>query len=353
MTINSYEKMGASYTKSDIKDAIQSQSTGIFPGAFCKIIEDIHCDTNYCSVIHADGAGTKSIIAYIHASETGDNSAFKGIAQDSAVMNLDDLLCIGATNNFILSNTIGRNAHLIKKNAIEALIEGYQEFSGLLLGLGTRLTMAGGETADIGDIVRTIVVDSTIYTRLKRDRVINASNIRPGNIIIGLASFGKAKYETSVNSGIGSNGFTMARHLLLSKYYKDRYPETFSPTIDNRYAYKGNFVLEDELPGSDGMTISQALLSPTRTYLPPVQAILKEHFDDVKGIIHCSGGGVTKSINFGTGLHYIKDNLFEAPSIFKAMLSSGELSMREAFQVFNMGQRMELYINAKYLDLGK
>ena len=350
MTANSYEKMGASSTKSDVKDAIKGQSTGVFTGTFCKIIEDINCDSNYCSAIHADGTGTKSVLAYIHASETGDNSVFKGIAQDSAVMNLDDLLCIGATNNFVLSNTIGRNAHLIQKEVIEMLINGYQEFTGVLSGLGIEVTMAGGETADIGDIVRTIVVDSTIYTRLERDRVINASNIRPGNIIIGLASFGKASYETAVNSGIGSNGFTRARHLLLSNYYKDRYPETFSPTIDSCYIYQGNFMLEDELPDSGGMTIGQALLSPTRTYLPPVKAILGKYFDDIAGIIHCSGGGATKSINFGAGLHYVKNNLFETPAIFRAILDSGELSMREAFQVFNMGQRMELYVNENSVD---
>lgn len=346
-TQDGYEKVGASATKEDVKDAIKSQSAGLYPGAFCKVVEDVAGDPDYCSVIHADGAGTKSTIAYIHYKEYGDASVFRGIAQDSAIMNLDDMACVGATNDFVFSNTIGRNAHRVNKEILTNIIEGYQDVVDNLKEHGCRIIMAGGETADVGDLVETVIVDSTVFVRLPRKDVIDASNIKPGNVIVGLASFGKAVYEKSYNSGIGSNGFSRARHLLLKHEYAEKYPETFSATIPDELVFQGKYALDDLLPNGNGMTVGEALLSPTRTYLPVVDEVLKRHRRDISGIIHCSGGGLTKSLHFGRGLHYVKSDLFEAPPIFQALLDTGNISLQEACKVFNMGIRYEIYTTAK------
>lgn len=350
MTDDGYKQVGASASKEEVKEAIKKQDAGLYPGAFCKIVTDITGDQNFCSIIHADGAGTKSTIAYIQYKETGDPSVFRGSAQDSTIMNLDDLACVGATTGFVLSNTIGRNAHRIGKDILINIIEGYQDVVDMLAKHNVSVVMAGGETADVGDLVGTVIIDSTVFARLERSKVINAANIKPGNVIIGLASFGKANYETGYNSGIGSNGYTRARHLLLKHEYAEKYPETYSATIPENLVYQGKYALSDRLPGASGMTIGEALLSPTRTYLPPVSRILDKHFGDISGIVHCSGGGLTKSTHFGTGLHYIKNDLFEAPDIFEAMLDTGNLTLKEACKVFNMGQRYEIYASPEAAD---
>lgn len=345
-----YEKVGASATKEEVKDAIINQSAGLYPGAFCKIVEDVIGDKDYCSIIHADGAGTKSTIAYIHYREHNDPVVFKGIAQDSAVMNLDDMACTGVTSGFIFSNTIGRNAHRVGKDILTNIIEGYQEFASMLGRYGVVMTLAGGETADVGDLVGTVIVDSTVFVRIARNDVIDAEKIKPGNVIIGLASFGQSIYETSQNSGIGSNGYSRARHLLLKNDYAKRFPETYSVTIPSDLVYAGKYLLEDPLPGAENMTIGQALLSPTRTYLPVLSEIFKKYRPDITGCIHCTGGGLIKSMNFGHNLHYVKNNLFDAPPIFQVMLETGKISLKEACKVFNMGQRYEIYTSPESVD---
>lgn len=350
MSEDGYKKVGASASKEEVKEAIKGQDAGLYPGAFCKIVNDITGDDSYCSVIHADGAGTKSTIAYIHYQENKDPTIFKGISQDSAVMNLDDLACVGAVTGFVFSNTIGRNAHLVGKDILTSLVEGYQETADMLGKHDISVAMAGGETADVGDVVRTVIVDSTVFARLRRDRVVDASNIKPGDVIIGLSSFGQATYETAYNSGIGSNGYSRARHLLLRNEYAKTYPETFSPTIPEDLVYQGKYSLSDKLPGGSGMTVGEALLSPTRTYLPPIKKVLEKHLKDIGGIIHCSGGGLTKSMHFGKGLHYVKNDLFDAPPIFEAMLDTGNISLIEACRVFNMGQRYEVYASPKVAE---
>ncbi|UAT42896.1 phosphoribosylformylglycinamidine cyclo-ligase [Anaplasmataceae bacterium AB001_6] len=347
-----YKKIGVSPTKTDVKFAIKNQDKGLFPGAFCKIVDDIIYNNKeeYCSIMHSDGAGTKSALAYLYFRETDDLSVFRGIAQDSAVMNIDDIICVGAVDQFFLSNTIGRNAHIIDKNILSEVIEGYEDFSNKLKKENINLIITGGETADLGDLVRTITVDSTVFTRMKKKDVIDASNIKSGNVIIALSSSGKSIFEDQENSGIGSNGLTRARHILLNKTYADKYPETFSPTIDAKYAYQGSFTIDDKLPGANNMTIGEALLSPTRTYAPLIKKILSIYKEKIYSIIHCSGGGLTKSINFGKGLHYIKDNPITIPPIFETILETGKISIHEAFQVFNMGQRMEIYIDENTIE---
>lgn len=348
MPAKAYTDRGVSPTKDDVKRAVAGQSRGIFPGAFCKILPDVAGDPDWCTVVHADGAGTKSSLAYMMYRETGDPTCFAGIAQDSLAMNTDDLACVGAVDGFLLSNTIGRNAHRIDADCIAAVIRGYDDAIARMERLGIRITMTGGETADVGDLVRTAIVDSTIVVRLPRTGVVDASGIRPGNLIIGLASFGQATYEDRVNSGIGSNGLTAARHLLLSSVYRDRYPESFSETIDPAKAYVGSFKLDDALPGGDvsrgaGMTAGEALLSPTRTYLPVVRDILAACRPGISGLIHCTGGGLVKSRDFGSGLRYVKDRLFEAPAVFQAIRASGAVDPSEMYQIFNMGHRLEVY----------
>ena len=338
----SYLSRGVSPTKDDVKKAVANQDKGVFPGAFCKLIEDLGGDPEYCTAIHADGAGTKSSVAYIAYRETGDLKWFKGIAQDSLVMNTDDLACVGAIEKLSLSNTIGRNAHRVDGKCIAAVIEGYNDIVGKLQDMGFDLSMCGGETADVGDLVRTLIVDSTIVTRVARKNVINAANIKPGHVIVGLASFGQATYEESYNSGVSSNGLTAARHMLLCKDYLKEYPESVSETIPEDKVYCGKFRLSDKLPNSD-QTVAEAILSPTRTYLPVIRDVLSQYRDSISGIIHCTGGGQAKCRDFGKNIRIIKDNLFPFPPIFQAIYESGEIPMKEMYQVFNCGHRIEFY----------
>lgn len=343
MSAESYLSRGVSPTKDDVKKAVSTQSRGLFPGSFCKIIPDLAGDENYCTAVHADGAGTKSSVAYIMYKETGDLSWYKGIAQDSLVMNTDDLLCIGADTDFYLSNTIGRNAHRVDGKAIAAIIEGYNEMINKLHDLGVEVIMTGGETADVGDLVKTVIADSTAVIRMKRSDVIHAANIKPGDVIVGLASFGQSTYETKENSGIGSNGLTAARHMLLHKSYLLKYPESVSETIPEEKIYCGKFLVTDPLPGSSLMA-GEAILSPTRTYLPVVRKLFSMiDRSEIHGMIHCTGGGQVKCRDFGNHLCYIKDNLFEQPAIFKAIFESGEVPRKEMYQIFNMGHRLEFY----------
>ena len=351
MSAESYLSRGVSPTKDDVKAAVKNQSKGVFPGAFCKLIEDIAGDPEYCTALHADGAGTKSSVAYLMFKETGNYDWFKGLAQDSLVMNTDDLACVGALNNLSLSNTIGRNAHLVDGKAIAKVIEGYDEMIAKLTDLGIDIKMCGGETADVGDLVRTLIVDSTIVAREKRDNIINAANIKPGDIIVGLASFGQATYESSYNSGMSSNGLTAARHMLLSKYYFENYKESFSDTIGEDKAYCGKFRLTDKLPGSE-QTVGEAILSPTRTFMPVIKAVLEKYRSGIDGIIHCTGGGQAKCRDFGNNVRYVKDNLFELPPLFKAIYESGEIPMKEMFQVFNCGHRIEFYCDSEETAAG-
>lgn len=337
-----YSSRGVSATKDEVHSAISKQDKGVFPGAFCKLIEDPCGDKDYCAAMHADGAGTKSSLAYIKYRETGDYSAFYDIAQDSVVMNLDDLLCIGATKGFVLSNTIGRNAHRVDGKAIRAVIDGYTEFTAMLGQYGVDITMSGGETADVGDLVQTIIADSTFFVRIKKSDVIDCDNIKPGDVIVGLASFGQSVYEKRYNAGMGSNGLTAARHLLLSHEYAAKYPETYSDTIDISKVYCGKYKVGDILPGTD-VPVVDAILSPTRTYAPVLSKILSEKRSAVHGMIHCTGGGQAKCKNFGRQIHYIKDDLFPMPPLFAAIRENSDISDREMYQDFNMGHRMEIY----------
>ena len=346
MSAESYLSRGVSPTKDEVKAAVKNQSKGVAPGAFAKVIEDIAGDPDYCTAIHADGAGTKSSVAYLMYKETGSYDWFYGLAQDSLVMNTDDLACVGITSGLSLSNTIGRNAHLIDGKAIAKVIEGYDAMIAKLSDLGVDITMCGGETADVGDLVRTLIVDSTLVARAKRSDIINAANIKAGDIIVGLASFGKATYEDKENSGISSNGLTAARHMLLSHYYAENYHESFSDTIPEDKAYCGKFRLTDNLPGSD-MTVGEAILSPTRTFLPVIAKVLENYRSNIDGIIHCTGGGQGKCKDFGKGIRYVKDNLFEMPPIFKAIYDSGDVPMKEMFQIFNCGHRIEFYCDSE------
>jgi len=339
---DAYLSRGVSSTKDDVHRAIKNTDKGEFGGAFCKLIADPFGSSDYCAAMHADGAGTKSSLAYIKYNETGDFSVYADIAQDSIVMNLDDLLCVGATDNFVMSNTIGRNAHRVDGNAIKAVIDGYLDFLTRMRAYGINVVMSGGETADVGDIVSTLIVDSTLFVRIKREDVIDCDNIKDGDAIIGFASFGKSVYEKKYNSGIGSNGLTAARHLLLSKYYAEKYPETYSNTIDISKVYCGKYKLDDILPGSD-MSVGDAILSPTRTYAPVVKEVLSAFRNDIHGIIHCTGGGQVKCRNFGNGIHYVKNSLFDTPPLFKAISENSDIGMKEMYQVFNMGHRLEMY----------
>ncbi|MGC4086848.1 MAG: AIR synthase-related protein [Polyangiaceae bacterium] len=335
-----YERRGVSSTKEDVHAALVGISAGLFPTAFCKVIPDIAGDPHSVTLMHADGAGTKSSVAYLYWKETGDAAVFRGIAQDSLVMNLDDLICVGAVNDFVVSNTIGRNAHRVDKEVVRAIIHGYEAFAERLRRLGFNLVNSGGETADVGDLVRTVIVDSNVCVRMPRASVIDCTQIRPGDVIVGLASGGRARYEDEENSGIGSNGLTLARHVLLNKVYRERFPESFSETVPLDSVYTGPYALRDRLPGSE-REVAWGLLSPTRTYAPIIKAVLAARLD-VSGIIHCSGGGQSKCLRFGQGLHFIKDALFDAPAVFRALEDCG-VPRRDMYQVFNMGHRMELY----------
>jgi len=339
-----YEKRGVSSKKEDVHAAIKNLDKGIFPDSFCKILPDItgH-DELWCSIMHADGAGTKSSLAYIYWKETGDLSVWKGIAQDAIVMNLDDLLCAGATNNILLSSTIGRNKNLVPGAVIEAIITGTEEYLAEMRSLGISIYLTGGETADVGDVVRTVLVDSTVTCRMPRANVIRNSNIRPGDVIIGLSSSGQTKYEMEYNSGIGSNGLTLARHDVLDKEYVLKYPESFDDRIDKSVVYTGTKHVTDPSPLS-GYSAGRLLLSPTRTYAPVIMKIFETARSSVHGMIHCSGGGQTKVLHFIDHLHIIKDNLFPVPPVFMMIRQESSTPWREMYQVFNMGHRMELYV---------
>lgn len=340
---DSYLSRGVSPTKDEVKAAIVDMDKGLFPGAFCQISEDPAGDEAFCFALHADGAGTKSSLAYLMYKETGQLKWFHGIAQDSLVMNTDDLACIGATSGFYLSNTIGRNAHRVDGAAIAAVIQGYSDLVAQLNALGCDIKMTGGETADVGDLVRTLICDSTVSVRLAKSDVIDVSKVKPGLKILALASFGRASYEKTENSGIGSNGLTAARHLLLDHRYAAMYPETYSDTLDLSKVYSGTHDLLEPLEGT-GLTYGEAILSPTRTYLPLLRRVLPLFREQIHGIVHCTGGGQVKCRDFGSGIHYVKNNLFDLPAIFKAIYDGGEISARELYQVFNCGHLMELYV---------
>ena len=348
---NKYAKRGVSFDKKDVHNAIKYIDKGLYPKAFCKIIPDIITnDDSYCIVMHADGAGTKSSLAYAYWKETGDMSVWKGISQDSLIMNIDDLICVGATKNIVVSSTIGRNKKLIPGEIIENIIKGNEEVISNLNLFGMNITSAGGETADVGDLVKTIIVDSTIFCRMKKQDVIDNDNISPNNIIIGLASFGKATYENAYNSGIGSNGLTSARHDVFNKKIKDLYPETYDSSLPESLTYSGSKNLTDKIIDSP-LDAGKLVLSPTRTYAPILNRIFNViGRNKINGIIHCSGGAQTKILHFIENLHVIKDNLFEIPIVFDLIQSESSTSWKEMYQVFNMGHRMELYVDNKYSD---
>jgi len=338
---NIYSKLGVSSKKEDVHNAIKSIDKGLFPGAFCKIIEDIGGREDYCSVFHADGAGTKASLAYMYYKETEDISVFKGIVRDAMIMNIDDFLCVGATDNIYFSNNIGRNSTFIKGDVISTIIKEYHAYSEKLTSLGLNTTMCGGETADVGDLVKTLIVDASAFTVMKRKDVIDNNNIKNNDVIVGLASYGKASYEDEYNSGIGSNGLTLARHGTLSHEYYEKYPECYDQNIDEKFLFFGQNKLTDEIK-EIGLTVGKALLSPTRTYAPLIVEILKDFRKDIHGIIHNTGGGQTKILNFGKGINYSKDNLFAIPEIFEIIQRSSEIQWKEMYEVFNMGHRMEL-----------
>lgn len=338
-----YNLRGVSASKEDVHNAIKNIDKGLYPKAFCKIIPDIIGGNNeYCNIMHADGAGTKSSLAYMYWKETGDLSVWKGIAQDAIVMNLDDLLCVGATENILLSSTIGRNKNLIPGEVIAAIINGTEELLEELRNLGVSIYSTGGETADVGDLVRTIIVDSTVVCRMKRSDVIDNSNIKAGDVIIGLASHGQASYEKEYNGGMGSNGLTSARHDVFSKYLAQKYPESFDPSVPNEVVYSGNYKLTDKIEKL-GIDAGKLVLSPTRTYAPVMIEILKKYRPQIHGLVHCSGGAQTKVMHFVENLHVIKDNLFEIPELFRIIQEQSKTSWQEMYKVFNMGHRMEIY----------
>lgn len=342
-----YLKRGVSASKDEVHSAIENVDKGLFPGAFCKITEDhLTGSEDHCTIVHADGAGTKSSLAYVYYRETGDPSIFRGIAQDSLVMNLDDLLASGASENFLLSNTIGRNKNLIPGEVIKEVIGGYDDVMESLKKYGINIVGCGGETADVGDLVRTIIADSTLVTRMKRSDVIDNDNIKPGNVIVGLASFGQATYEDCYNSGIGSNGLTSARHDTFTELYREKYPESYSPEVEKEYIYCGKYKLTDDF--GHGLDVGKAILSPTRTYAPILKEIFKNYRSVINGIVHNSGGGQVKCRGFGKGVHYIKDSLFDIPKVFSMIKDSSDTPLGEMYQVFNMGSRMEIYLDEKY-----
>lgn len=338
----SYLDRGVSPTKDDVKAAVRDQDKGLFPGSFCKINADLAGDPDWCVAVHADGAGTKSSLAYLMMRETGDTSWFRGIAQDSLVMNTDDLACVGAVDGFYLSNTIGRNAHRVSGDCIAEVIRGYDAVIANLRDQGIHVEMTGGETADVGDLVRTLIADSTVVVRMRKEQVFNATDIGPGLAIVGLSSTGQTIYEDKENSGMGSNGLTAARHMLLRHDYYTKYPETFSPTIDEDKIYGGPFLVDDDLPHSD-LKVGEAILSPTRTYLPVLKQVFEQCRADIRGLIHCTGGGQVKCKDFGDSVHYVKDNLFPLPPLFRAIYETGQVPAAEMYQIFNMGHRMEIY----------
>lgn len=347
---NRYKQRGVSASKEDVHNAIKKLDKGLFPKAFCKIVPDyLSNDDDYCIVMHADGAGTKSSLAYIYWKETGDISVWKGIAQDAIVMNTDDLLCVGAVNNILLSSTIGRNKNLIPGEVIAEIINGTEEFLGKLRSFGFGIYSTGGETADVGDLVRTIIVDSTVVCRMKRSDVITNEKITDGDIIVGLSSCGKASYEDEYNGGMGSNGLTSARHDVFEKLYAEKFPESYDKSIPDDLAYSGSLKILDRTE-IEGVNAGKIVLSPTRTYAPVIKKILEKHQGEIHGMIHCSGGAQTKVLNFVDGLHVIKDNMFKVPPLFSMIQKQSGTPWQEMYKVFNMGHRMELYVNKNIAD---
>lgn len=345
-----YKLRGVSASKEDVHNAIKNIDKGIFPKAFCKIIPDIISgDDDYCNIMHADGAGTKSSLAYLYWRETGDLSVWKGIAQDAIVMNLDDLLCVGATDNILLSSTIGRNKNLIPGEVIAAIINGTEELLAELREMGVLIYSTGGETADVGDLVRTIIVDSTVTARMKRSDVIDNSNIQDGDVIIGLSSSGQATYEKEYNGGMGSNGLTSARHDVFNKYLAEKYPESFDPTVPSEVVYSGSYKLTDRIEELK-IDAGKMVLSPTRTYAPVMIEIFKKLRSEIHGLVHCSGGAQTKVMNFVDNMHVIKDNMFELPELFRIIQKESGTSWEEMYKVFNMGHRMEIYVSPQFAE---
>lgn len=343
-----YSLRGVSAQKEDVHEAVKQLQGGLFPHAFCKVYPDyLAGDPGWVNLSHADGAGTKSILAYLYWRETGDLSVWKGIAEDAIVMNLDDLLCVGITDRFVFSSTIDRNKHRIPGEVLSALIEGSRLFFERMQTFGIGVEYLGGETADVGDLVRTIAVNGTLTARWPADRIVTNEKIGPGDVIVGLSSFGQSAYESAYNSGIASNGLTSARHDLLNKEYAERYPETYESSMDESVVYTGPYRLTDPVPGMEDLSIGKMLLSPTRTFAPVLRAMLQEHFDAIHGLIHCSGGGHSKCLKYlPKSLGIIKDNLFDPPSVFQLIQSASGATDHEMYQVFNMGTRLEIYTDA-------
>ena len=345
-----YNLRGVSATKDEVHAAIKSVDKGLFPSAFCKIVPDyLGGDESYCNIMHADGAGTKSSLAYAYWRETGDLSVWRGIAQDALIMNIDDLLCIGAVSNILLSSTIGRNKRLIPDDVIAAIINGTEELVERLRSYGVSIYTTGGETADVGDLVRTIIVDSTVTCRMKRSEVIDNANIQEGDVIVGLSSFGQATYESEYNGGMGSNGLTSARHDVFNKIISEKYPDTFDAGLPTELVYSGTKNLTDKVAGLS-VDIGKLVLSPTRTYAPVIKAMFDEMRSEIHGMVHCSGGGQTKVLHFVNDLHVIKDNLFDLPPLFKMIQEESNTDWKEMYQVFNMGHRMELYVHSSQAE---
>lgn len=345
-----YAQRGVSSGKEEVHSAIKNIDKGLFPKAFCKIVPDyLSKSDDHCIVMHADGAGTKSSLAYSYWKETGDLSVWKGIAQDALIMNIDDLLCVGATDNILVSSTIGRNKNKIPGEVIAAIIQGTEEILEDLRSYGLNVYSTGGETADVGDLVRTIIVDSTVVSRMKRTDVISNKNIKPGDVIIGLASYGQTTYEKSYNGGMGSNGLTSARHDVFNKYIADKYPESYDNNISSSLIYSGSQSLISRVKGVP-LDAGKLVLSPTRTYAPVMVQILKKHNKDIHGMVHCSGGAQTKILHFINQNHIVKDNMFDIPPLFNLIQNESKTSWEEMYKVFNMGHRMEIYIDPKHLD---
>jgi len=339
-----YQQRGVSASKEDVHEAIKNMDKGLYPKAFCKIVPDhLTGSEQHCIVMHADGAGTKSSLAYMYWKETGDISVWKGIAQDALIMNIDDLLCIGATDNILLSSTIGRNKNLIPGEVISAIINGTEELLENLRGHGIGIYSTGGETADVGDLVRTIIVDSTVVTRMERNQVINNANIKAGNVIVGLASFGQASYEAEYNGGMGSNGLTSARHDVFNKKLATKYPESFDAKVPEALVYSGSKNLTDAIDNTP-IDAGKLVLSPTRTYAPIIKKILDLYRDKIDGMVHCSGGAQTKILHFIDDLHIVKDTMFQIPPLFKLIKEESGTDWKEMYKVFNMGHRMEIYL---------
>ncbi len=346
-----YAQRGVSASKEDVHNAIKNIDKGLFPQAFCKIVPDhLTNDSDYCLIMHADGAGTKSSLAYMYWKETGDISVWKGIAQDALIMNIDDLLCVGATDHIMLSSTIGRNKNVIPGEVLSAIINGTEELIEDLKGFGVTIHSTGGETADVGDLVRTIIVDSTVTARMPRNKVIDNANIQAGDVIVGLASFGQATYETTYNGGMGSNGLTSARHDVFGHYLANKYPESFDAAVPKELVYSGQLTLTDAVENSP-IDAGKLVLSPTRTYAPIIKTILERYTSDsIHGMVHCSGGAQTKILHFVEDLHIIKDNMFEVPPLFKLIQEQSNTDWKEMYQVFNCGHRMELYVKPDVAD---